>query len=95
MGKIRKNTVHSLMPKPMRSENLNLMRKIDELYTDDPNRGSRSIRRQLGRQDVRANRKRIQRLMRLMGVEAVYPIRSPRLLCINSRISQPRSRNTS
>ena len=48
------------------------MRKIDELYTDDPSRGSRSIRRQLGRQGIRANRKRIQRLMRLMGIEAVY-----------------------
>jgi putative transposase len=50
-----------------------VMRKIDELYTDDPSRGSRSIRRQLGRQGIRVNRKRIQRLMRLMGIEAVYP----------------------
>jgi putative transposase len=49
------------------------MRKIDELYTDDPTRGSRSIRRQLKRQGIKANRKRIQRLMRLMGIEAVYP----------------------
>jgi putative transposase len=31
------------------------------------------MRRQLGRQGIRANRKRIQRLMRLMGIEAVYP----------------------
>ena len=44
------------------------MRKIDELYTDDPSRGSRSIRRQLKRQGIRVNRKRIQRLMRLMGI---------------------------
>ena len=49
------------------------MRKIDELYIDDPSRGSRSIRRQLRRQGIRANRKRIQRLMRLMGIEALYP----------------------
>ena len=42
------------------------MRKIDELYTDDPSRGSRSIKRQ----GIRANRKRIQRLMRLIGIEA-------------------------
>jgi putative transposase len=49
------------------------MRKIDELYTDDPSRGSRSIRRQLKRQGIKVNRKRIQRLMRLMGIEAVYP----------------------
>jgi len=49
------------------------MRKIDELYTDDPSRGSRSIRRQLWRQDIRVNHKRIQHLMRLMGIDAVYP----------------------
>ena len=49
------------------------MRKIDELYTDDPSRGSRSIKRQLKRESIRVNRKRIQRLMRLMGIEAVYP----------------------
>ena len=60
-------------PKPIKPEDLDLMRKIDELYTDDPSRGSRSIRRQLGRQGIRVNRKRIQRLMRLMGIEAVYP----------------------
>jgi len=60
-------------PKPMKSEDLDLMRKIDELYTDDSSRGSRSIRRQLKRQGIIVNRKRIQRLMRLMGIEAVYP----------------------
>ncbi len=49
------------------------MRKIDELYLQDPTSGSRSIKRQLRRQGIRVNRKRIQRLMRLMGIEAVYP----------------------
>lgn len=49
------------------------MRRIDEMYTERPSLGSRSIKRQLGRQGVRVNRKRIQRLMRLMGIEAVYP----------------------
>ena len=49
------------------------MRKIDELYTDEPSRGSRSIRRQLKRQGIIVNRKRIQRLMRMIGIEAVYP----------------------
>ena len=57
----------------MKPEDLDLMRKIDELYTDDPSRGSRSIRRQLKRQGILVNRKRIQRLMRIMGIEAVYP----------------------
>ena len=57
----------------MKPEDLDLMRKIDGLYTDDPSRGSRSIKRQLKRQGIRVNRKRIQRLMRIMGIEAVYP----------------------
>jgi putative transposase len=57
----------------MKPQNLDLMRKIDELYTEDPSRGSRSIRRQLRRQGIRVNRKRIQRLMRLMGIKAIYP----------------------
>ena len=49
------------------------MRSVDKLYTAQPSRGSRSIRRQLRRQGVKVNRKRIQRLMRLMGIQAVYP----------------------
>jgi len=57
-------------PKPIKPEDLDLMRKIDELYTDNP---SRSIARQLRRCGIKANRKKIQRLMRIMGIEAVYP----------------------
>ena len=60
-------------PTPINLEELELMRKIDELYLQDPSSGSRSIRRQLRRQSISVNRKRIQRLMRLMGIEAVYP----------------------
>ena len=60
-------------PKPIKLEDLELMRTIDELYLQNPSYGSRSIRRQLKRQGNKVNRKRIQRLMRLMGIEAVYP----------------------
>ncbi len=60
-------------PKPINPKDLDLMRKIDELYLQDPTSGSRSNKRQLRRQGIRVNRKRIQRLMRLMGIEAVYP----------------------
>jgi putative transposase len=48
--------------------NLALMRQIDELYIERPFYGSRRLADELG-----ANRKRVQRLMRLMGIEAVYP----------------------
>lgn len=49
------------------------MRQIDEMYLKDPTKGSRGIKRQLKREGQRVNRKRIQRLMRLMGIEAIYP----------------------
>ncbi len=54
-------------------ENLNLMRRIDELYTDNPAWGSRQMRNRLRLEGLTVNRKRIQRLMRLMGIEALYP----------------------
>lgn len=60
-------------PKPIKQKDLDLMRRIDELFLENPSSGSRTIRRQLGREGVKVNRKRIQRLMRLMGIEAVYP----------------------
>jgi putative transposase len=59
--------------KPIRLEDLELMRQIDEMYLKDPTKGSRGIKRQLKREGQRVNRKRIQRLMRLMGIEAIYP----------------------
>jgi len=60
-------------PKPMRSEDLVLMRLIDDQYMKTPVYGSRSMRDYLNRQGYPVNRKRVQRLMRLMGIEAIYP----------------------
>ena len=60
-------------PKPIKPEELELMRIIDELYLQNPSSGSRSLSRQLRRQGKKVNRKKVQRLMRLMGLEAVYP----------------------
>lgn len=54
-------------------ENLQLMRRIDEVYTENPSWGSRKLRDRLRNEGQRVNRKRIQRLMRLMGIEALYP----------------------
>ena len=58
-------------------ENLRLMRLIDEQYTARPFYGSRRMTRWLTQQGEPVNRKRVQRLMRLMGLEAIYP--KPRL----------------
>lgn len=55
------------------AENLELMRLIDEEYTKHPFYGSRQLCNYLRRQGHPANRKRIQRLMRLMGIMSVAP----------------------
>lgn len=54
-------------------EDLDLMRRIDEIHLKHPFYGSRSIARELGVKGCKANRKRVQRLMRLMGLESVAP----------------------
>jgi putative transposase len=60
-------------PQPIDPEDLELMRLIDEQYLKTPVYGSRGMVRHFRRQGRKVNRKRIQRLMRLMGIEAVYP----------------------
>jgi putative transposase len=50
-----------------------LMRLIDELSTKMPFYGSRKIAQALQRMGHAVGRKRIQRLMRAMGIEAIYP----------------------
>lgn len=59
------------------AENLRLMRLIDQQYTRTPFYGSRRVTNWLEREGHRVNRKRVQRLMRKMGLEAIYP--RPRL----------------
>lgn len=54
-------------------ENLNLMNIIDEEYTRHPFYGSRKMRDYLRRNDHKVNRKRVQRLMRIMGIKSVAP----------------------
>jgi putative transposase len=56
-----------------RAENLRLMRRIDEQYTRCPFYGSRRLTAWLRGQGFAVNRKRVARLMRVMGLEAVYP----------------------
>ncbi len=53
-------------------ENLELMRRIDELFLKHPFYGSRQMVRQLRREGICVGRHRVRRLMRLMGLEAIY-----------------------
>jgi len=49
------------------------MRLIDKQYLETPYYGSRRMAKQLQRDGHDVNRKRVQRLMRLMGLEALFP----------------------
>lgn len=57
-------------------QDLALMRRLDELHLAHPWMGSRSLRDQLQRVGIAVSRDRVRRLMRKMGINAVY--RKPR-----------------
>jgi putative transposase len=60
-------------PQPTEPEELALMRRIDELHLRLPFYGSRKLAIALRDEGHEINRKHIQRLMRLMGLEAMVP----------------------
>ena len=62
--------------RPRRAANdndLDVMRRIDELFLRWPFLGSRRLVALLATKGIRVNRKRVQRLMRLMGIAALGP----------------------
>jgi putative transposase len=62
-------------PEPLGEEDLALIRLIDEIHLRYPLYGSRRIREELQERGRNINRKRVQRLMRRMGLQALYPRR--------------------
>ena len=56
---------------------LELLRQIDELYTEDPTRGTRRMCAALQRQGIKIGRGKARRLMELLGIAAIY--RKPNL----------------
>jgi putative transposase len=62
------------------------MRRLDELHMDYPVYGSRRLRVMLEREGLLVNRKRVARLLQIMGVEAIYPKRSLSLAIEGHRI---------
>ncbi len=60
-------------PQAVSAPDIDLMRQLDELYLKWPFYGSRRLCVELQHQGYRVNRKRIQRLMRKMGLRAIYP----------------------
>ena len=63
------------------AQTLALMRRIDKLYLKYPFYGSRQMMRHLAREGVKVGRHRVRRLMRLLGLEAIY--RKPRTSVAN------------
>ena len=59
--------------RPDSDDDLELMRRLDELYTAHPFLGSRRMTAMLRQEDRTINRKRVQRLMRRMGIAALGP----------------------
>ena len=69
--KVARSTLY-YHPAPVDPDDLSLMRRMDELYTASPFYGSRRMVAVLRRDGWTVNRKRVRRLMRLMGLEAIY-----------------------
>ncbi len=60
-------------PKGVSAEDLAVMREIDRIYMDRPTSGSRTIKSLLEARGLTVARSRVARLMRLMGLRAIYP----------------------
>jgi putative transposase len=61
-------------PAGVSADDIDLMRKLDELHLRRPFKGSRRLRDDLwDNYGLHVNRKRVQRLMRLMGIRALHP----------------------
>lgn len=58
---------------PENSEDLLYMEEMDKLYTEHPYYGSRRMVVELKKKGYIVNRKRVTRLMKKMGIEAIYP----------------------
>jgi len=69
--KVARSTLY-YRPAPVSEDDLAVMRRLDELYLATPFYGTRRMVAVLRRAGWSVNRKRVRRLMRLMGLEAIY-----------------------
>ena len=60
-------------PKPASADELDLLKRLDELFTENPMYGSRRMQAMLKREGVQVGRRRIRRLMRKLGLWAIMP----------------------
>jgi putative transposase len=63
-------------PQPESAEELELLERLDRIFTDHPVYGSRRLQVALLRQGISVGRRRVRRLMRKLGLWAVRPKRN-------------------
>ena len=59
-------------PRPIRPKQLELMKRVDELFTLYPIYGTRQLQFALRAEGWKVSRRRIARIMRKLGLEAIY-----------------------
>jgi putative transposase len=69
--KVARSTLY-YQPAPVSDDDLAVMRRLDEQYLLTPFYGARRMVAVLRRDGFAVNRKRVRRLMRVMGIEAIY-----------------------
>src|ERR1035441_3161578 len=69
--KVARSTLY-YRPAPVSADDLAVMRRLDEQYLATPFYGTRRRVAVLRREGWAVNRKRVRRLMRIMGLEAIY-----------------------
>jgi putative transposase len=74
LADLSKSTLY-YKPRAEKPENVDLMNRIDEVYTKRPYYGARRIQQTLSTAEKRINIKRIRRLMKKMGLLTIYPKR--------------------
>jgi putative transposase len=60
-------------PKPASQEEIDLLKRLDKLFTENPMYGSRRLQQMLKREGILVGRHRIRWLMRKLGLWAVGP----------------------
>ncbi len=71
MLKVARSTLY-YRPTPVSADDLAVMRRLDEQYLATPFYGTRRMVAVLRRDGWAVNRKRVRRLMRVIGLEAIY-----------------------
>ena len=68
---VSRSSVYDI-PQPVPAEDLNLVRRLDEMYLDHPCAGARMLWDLLRRDGVAVGRRHVSTLMKRMGIEAIY-----------------------